>query len=72
MKKKIMKGIALMAHYTKNAVEGAGSSCLMASYKLREQLKGNKVVVQVSGSNASSEELQQALSLEEFSSGKFC
>ncbi|MGP9536261.1 MULTISPECIES: threonine ammonia-lyase [unclassified Halomonas] len=66
----ILQGIALAAYYTKNLVEGAGSSTIMAAWKLREQLAGKKVVLQFSGANASSEELKRACELSCFTDGK--
>lgn len=66
----ILQGIALAAQQTKNVVEGAGGSTIMAAWKLRAQLAGKKVVLQFSGSNASPEELTNAYKLPEFSNGK--
>lgn len=66
----ILQGIALAAHHTRNVVEGAGSSTIMAAWKLREQLAGKKVVLQFSGSNASHEELKSAYELSGFRDGK--
>ncbi len=66
----ILQGIALAAHHTRNLVEGAGSSTIMAAWKLREQLEGKKVVLQFSGSNASPEELKSAYELSSFIDGK--
>ncbi len=66
----ILQGVALAAHHTRNLVEGAGSSTIMAAWKLREQLAGKKVVLQFSGANASPEELKSAYELTEFSDGK--
>ncbi len=58
----LYQGIALAAHHTRNLAEGAGSACLRAAIKIRKQLQGKKVVIQMSGGNASSQELQMALS----------
>lgn len=66
----ISQGIALAAHHTRNLVEGAGSSTIMAAWKLREQLAGKKVVLQFSGANASPEELKSAYDLAEFKNGR--
>lgn len=66
----ILQGIALAAYHTRSLVEGAGSSTIMAAWKLREQLAGKKVVLQFSGANASPEELRKAYELKEFSDGK--
>lgn len=65
----IYEGIALAAYYTQNLVEGAGASTIMAAIKLQEQLKGKRVVLQFSGSNASPEEIEKAYSLPEFKQG---
>lgn len=66
----ILQGIALAAYYTRNLVEGAGSSTIMAAWKLREQLSGKNVVLQFSGSNASPTELKKAYELSSFIDGK--
>lgn len=66
----IREGIALAAYYTNHLVEGAGSSTLMAAWKLREQLAGKNVVLQFSGGNASPDELQKALKCSCFFDGK--
>ncbi|MFH1152836.1 MAG: threonine/serine dehydratase [Pseudomonadota bacterium] len=65
----LYQGIALAAHHTRNLTEGAGSSCLRAAIKIRERLAGKKVVVQMSGGNASSQELQRAMALPCLESG---
>jgi threonine dehydratase len=65
----IYDGIAAALYYTHNLAEGAGSSTIMAAWKLREQLKGKKVALQMSGCNASPQEIQKALSRDVFASG---
>ena len=57
----LYQGIALAAHHTRNQAEGAGAACLRAAVKIRDRLKGKTVVVQMSGGNASPEELQRAM-----------
>ncbi len=57
----LYEGIALAAHHTRNLTEGAGSACLRATVKIRHQLQGKKVVIQMSGGNASGNELQMAI-----------
>ena len=57
----LYQGIALAAHHTRNLAEGAGSACIRAAIKIRDQLKGKNVAVQMSGSNASPEELKKAM-----------
>ncbi len=59
----LYQGIALAAHHTRNLAEGAGSACLRAAVKIREDLKGKKVAVQMSGGNACAEELQKAMTM---------
>ncbi|CAG9297832.1 threonine ammonia-lyase [Celerinatantimonas diazotrophica] len=67
----ILRGIALAAHYTHNMVEGAGSSTLMAAWKLKERLAGKNVVLQFSGANASYTEIQKAYHLSALETGEF-
>ncbi|MCK5163914.1 MAG: pyridoxal-phosphate dependent enzyme [Desulfobacula sp.] len=59
--KELYQGIALAAHHTRNLTEGAGSACLRAALKIRDRLHGKKVVIQMSGGNASGHELQKAM-----------
>lgn len=56
-------------YYTQNLVEGAGGSPLMAAVKLKERLKGKKVVLQMSGCNASADEIEKAMTYPEFRRG---
>jgi len=65
----ISQGIALAGYYTQNLVEGAGASTIMAAIKLKEKLKGKKVVLQFSGCNASFEEIETAYNLPSFKKG---
>jgi len=65
----IYEGIALAGYYTQNLVEGAGASTLMAAMKLKNKLKGKRVVLQFSGCNASPEEIEKAYSLSGFKEG---
>jgi threonine dehydratase len=65
----LSQGIALAAHHTRNLTEGAGASCLRAAIKLRDRLAGKTVVIQMSGGNASSQELRQAMALPCLESG---
>ena len=58
----IYKSIGLAWRYTHNMAEGAGASTVMAALKLKEHLKGKKVVLQMSGCNASTQEIATALS----------
>lgn len=50
----------LALHYTHNLAEGAGASTLMAAVKLKDYLQGKNVVLQMSGCNASAEEISLA------------
>ena len=59
----LYQGIALAAHHTRNLAEGAGSACLRAAIKIRSRLKDKKVAIQMSGGNASGDELQKAMAL---------
>lgn len=59
----LYEGIALAAHHTRNLTEGAGSACLRAAFKIRDRLAGKKVAIQMSGGNASGDELRTAMSL---------
>lgn len=65
----IYQGIAMAGYYTQNLVEGAGGSTIAAAIKLKEKLKDQKVVLQFSGCNESSEIMQKAYSLSDFKSG---
>ncbi|MBA3010241.1 MAG: pyridoxal-phosphate dependent enzyme [Proteobacteria bacterium] len=57
----LYQGIALSAHHTRNLTEGAGGACLRAALKISDRLHGKKVVLQMSGANASGHELQEAM-----------
>ncbi len=57
----IRRAIVLMLEKTHNLAEGAGAVPLAAALKLRDRLKGNKVVLIQSGGNASLEELKTSL-----------
>lgn len=65
----IYQGIALAGFYTHNLVEGAGGAPIMAALKLKDKLKGKKVVLQFSGCNASSDEIRRAYQHSYFSTG---
>ena len=57
------QGIALAAHHTRNLAEASGASCLRAAIKLKDRLAGKTVALQMSGGNASGDELGKAASL---------
>jgi threonine dehydratase len=65
----IYQAISLAGYYTHNLLEGAGASTIMAAIKLKERLKGKKVVLQFSGCNASADEIDKAYSLASFTRG---
>ena len=65
----IYKSIAMAFYYTHNLAEGAGASTFMAAIKLKDHLKGKKVVLQMSGCNASAEEVSTAASYLAFACG---
>jgi threonine dehydratase len=58
----IYTSIAMACYYTQNLVEGAGGSTLMAACKIKDRLKGKKVALQMSGCNASPDEIEKAVS----------
>lgn len=65
----IYDAMAMAMFYTHNLAEGAGASTLMAAVKLRESLAGRKVVLQMSGCNASPAEIAAAVDREAFRHG---
>lgn len=65
----IYESIGIAYYYTQNLVEGAGSSTLMAAWKLKERIQGKKVVLQMSGCNASVEEVEKAMTYATFRHG---
>ena len=65
----IYQGIAMAGYYTQNLVEGAGASTISAAIKLKDELRGKNVVLQSSGCNASSQEIDTAYALPAFKVG---
>ena len=65
----IYDSIGLALYYTHNLAEGAGAASIMAAYKLRDRIKGKNVVLQMSGCNASSDEIEIAINRECFLTG---
>lgn len=65
----IYESIAMSFYYTHHLAEGAGSSTIMAAVKLRERLQGKKVVLQMSGGNASAIEIKKAVLCESMQNG---
>jgi threonine dehydratase len=58
----INEAVGLLAQNAKQVAEGAGAASLAAAIKLRDQLKGKKVVGVLSGGNISPERLRRVLS----------
>ena len=61
--------IGLAFFYTHNIAEGAGAAPIMAAYKLKEKLTGKTVVLQMSGCNASPDEIIEASKRDAFTRG---
>lgn len=66
----IYDAMGLALYYTHNLAEGAGASSIMAAYKIREKLKGKKVVLQMSGCNASPAEIKEVCKRGAFHTGE--
>ncbi|MGD8700504.1 MAG: pyridoxal-phosphate dependent enzyme [Gemmatimonadales bacterium] len=56
----IYDGIGAALYYTHNLAEGAGAATIAAAFKLRDPLAGKRVVLQMSGCNASPDEIAEA------------
>jgi threonine dehydratase len=65
----IYEGIAAAFYYTHNLAEGAGAAAIAAAFKLRSELAGKIVVLQMSGCNASPDEIVAACQRPAFRSG---
>jgi threonine dehydratase len=65
----IYDGIGAAFYYTHNLAEGAGAATIAAAYKLRKELTGKIVVLQMSGGNASPEEVVETSRRSTFSEG---
>jgi threonine dehydratase len=65
----LYQSMGMAFYYTQNLVEGAGGSTLMAALKLKDRIKGKKVVLQMSGGNASAEEVEKAITYQVFKNG---
>ncbi len=65
----IYDAMGLAFYYTHNIAEGAGAATIMAAYKLRDRLKGKKLVLQMSGCNASPDEIIEASKRDAFKKG---
>ena len=55
------EGVRLALRTTHNLAEGAGGAALMAAVKMRDQLRGKKVVCVMSGGNMNTAVLQRIL-----------
>jgi len=66
----IYESIAMAFYYTHNLAEGAGASTLMAAEKIKKRIRGKKVVLQMSGCNASMEEIEKSISCASFKNGR--
>ena len=58
----IQRAILLMLEHTHNLAEGAGAAALAAARKLKDRLKGTRVVLVQSGGNLSLTRLREILS----------
>jgi threonine dehydratase len=65
----VYESIGLALFYTHNLAEGAGASTTMAAFKLKDYVKGKKVVLQMSGCNASPDEISKAITCRSFREG---
>ena len=57
----IRAAMALMIETTRNLVEAAGASPLVAALRLRDRLAGKRIALVLSGGNASRDQLLAAL-----------
>lgn len=57
----IKEGMILSLMHTRNLAEGAGAAPIMAAIKLKDQLKGKKVVLQMSGCNTDLSALKEVI-----------
>ncbi|MBU2646266.1 pyridoxal-phosphate dependent enzyme [bacterium] len=65
----IYDAMAMALYYTHNLAEGSGASPIMAAEKLKEKIRGKRVVLQMSGCNASAEEIEKTVSRPSFKVG---
>lgn len=56
----LYQGMALALHHTRHLAEASGASTIQAAIKIKDRLKGKKVVLQMSGGNASPLEIVEA------------
>jgi len=67
--KEIYESIGMALYYTHNLAEGSGASTTGAAFKLKDYLRGKKVVLQMSGCNASPDEISKAIACRSFREG---
>ena len=65
----IYNAIGLAFFHTRNLTEGAGAAPIMAAYRLKEELTGKRLVLQMSGGNASPDEIIEASKRDAFTNG---
>ena len=65
----IYESIGMAFYYTHNLAEGAGAATIMAAFKVEDYLKDKKVVLQMSGCNASPDEISKAITTRSFREG---
>jgi threonine dehydratase len=53
--------IRMLFHFTHNVAEGAGAASMAAAIKLKDQLAGKKVALDLSGGNITAEKLKHVL-----------
>ena len=66
---KLYESMALAAYHCQQLVDAAGAAPILAAYQLRKKLAGKTVVLYMSSSLASPDELEQAYTLSAFRSG---
>lgn len=57
----LLQGVHMAMEHTRNLAEAAGASTIMAALKIKELLRGKKVVLQMSGANESLDVVVSAL-----------
>lgn len=57
----IEDGVRLALKHTKNLAEGSGASTIAAAFKIKDQLKGKAVVLQMSGCNIAMDKLVEII-----------
>ena len=65
----IYDAVGMALYYTHNLAESAGAAAIGAAFKIKDYLKGKKVVLQMSGCNASPDEIKKAVTRRSFREG---